>query len=356
MKKETMIVSGGNLHQRGASSSKVLDTSTKEACVKDDDKKRRGTRHACTMFAVLTIFCLGVIESETSVRKSLRSGPTMVEPRALSNKKEESEDLLSLLLPSSLEPGAISPFAEHLDESQVNEHAQYVGLPPQLTTELEAFVKESGLFEAIQAVPYEDNPSWKTLHNQVFELKGNRRGQFAVASHDEGSNKANSDSDIHWLDAVNEEALDETLDALERGGFDVVLEAIRTEYKSNGLQVYDVDFFVVTRSSGGNGHVEDSESNDDTSTLRLMIPLFEHRNCIVPAGLSQNIGILLPGDTYYSTEGCDLRLKKGFEVAASIHLADVNEDQVDSKNIPRDGVKAADWLQDEGEALAWTAR
>ena len=55
-----------------------------------------------------------------------------------------------------------------------------------------------------------------------------------------------------------------------RGGFDVVLEAIRTEYKSNGLQVYDIDFFVVTRSSGGNGHVEDSESNDDTSTLRLI--------------------------------------------------------------------------------------
>ena len=355
MEKETMIVSGSSLHQRIASSSKVLDTSTTEACVKDDDKKRRGTRHACTMFAVLTIFCLGVIGSESSVRKSLRSGPNMLEPRALSNKKE-SKDLLSLLLPSSLEPGDISPFADHLDDSQVNEHAQYVGLPPQLTTELEAFVKESGLFEAFQAVPYEENPSWETLHNQVFELKGNRRGQFAVASHDEGSNKAKSDSDIHWIDAVNEEALDETLDALERGGFDVVLEAIRTEYESNGLQVYDVDFFVVTRSSGGNGHGDDSESNDDTSTLRLMIPLFEHGNCIVPVGLSQNIGILLPGVTYYSTKGCDLRLKKGFEVAASIHLADVREDQVDSRNIPRDGVKAADWLQEEGEALAWTTR
>ena len=48
--KERMIVSGGNLHQRGASSSKVLDTSTKEACVKDDDKQTE--RNAACLYHV----------------------------------------------------------------------------------------------------------------------------------------------------------------------------------------------------------------------------------------------------------------------------------------------------------------
>jgi len=147
---------------------------------------------------------------------------------------------------------------------------------------------------------------------------------WAVTTHDEDSSMTNSN--LRWFDPVDDEGLEETLQALERGGVDTVLEAVRRILKLGRLKIFDVGFCVVTHSS--DEYIIPVHSEDKEDIFNLIIPLFraenkssEQGNCIAPVGLGANSGLLLSGDTYHGLEHCDYRAERGLGVAVSVHLA-----------------------------------
>lgn len=62
------------------------------------------------------------------------------------------------------------------------------------------------------------------MHSQILEgLK--TQGQWAVTSSGQFSNW--KDSNLHWIDAIDEAAFEETLQVFKRGRFDIVLDGLR---------------------------------------------------------------------------------------------------------------------------------
>lgn len=210
------------------------------------------------------------------------------------------------------------------DGNHADEYAHYVGLPPQLTTELETFAKNSGLLDAFRSVIYGSKPSGDT-----FETKGNH-GKWAITSSDQGSDLVNSDK--HWFDPVNEEGLEEMIQALKEGDVNAVLESVRDEFDSSQLTVYDVGFTIVSYCASRNAG-ENHGSNDEL--FHLMIPLFSENEkagggCIVPVDLTKNVGLILSGDTSPRVTGkCDYRASKGLGIVLSVFIAEDNEEEAD---------------------------
>ena len=269
------------------------------------------------------------------------------------------EPVSEFVLPNHpLEPGELSKFIWKNDGKQVDTYARLVGLPPQLTTEIYDFCQRSGLMDAFWSIYYDGNEAMGARSSHILDLKGNSKGKWAVTSPREWSNWRNSN--MHWFDVIDEEAYEETLQVLKRGGFDTVLNAIGTEFKSEGLMIAAMGFIVVSHAKGGGKHGDDPGVGDKFFDLLFPLVIPEHGAAqlyigderddrrLAPINFTRDVGILMSGDTTHATGDCDYRESKGPRVAVTIYIADVDKDI--AKVIAGDGTALfpvpgnTDWL------------
>lgn len=327
---KSMSISSSTLHRRGGDEHKDIKEPSEDNSKGNGKKLLISTKQYACFAILVTAFLLIVVTTETSSSSHLRS---FMSTRGLSLNKNEvdSEDTT---MQAKLEPGEMMPLAWHSNRNPSDESSRFIGLPPELIAELEAFCIDSGLKDSFQSVAYREKPANDTVDMGTILLKDKYKGMWGVSSPSQYNYEASSD--LHWFDPINEEALEEVLDVLKKGDFEQSLQGpIRNAFESQGLSVYDVGFFVLTHSSG------ESDSRmarpaTDNEFINLMIPLFHpkndqqnHRSCIAPGILAPNIGVLTSGEDSHATGECDFNENNTTAVVAAVYLADTNEDDSD---------------------------
>ena len=185
-------------------------------------RKKRGTQQWIWSARAFS----GILFVWTLYRLSFRE----VDPDLLQFSEEEEKN--SMLVLPRLKPNELAPIVWRSDNKRADTYGRLVGLPPKLTQEIRLFCDESGLLDLFWSLAYSGEPVIPD-HSVIHTLRGGRKwASMTTASdaHWHGSN-------MHWLDAADEENYEETLKVLERGGFDTVLDAIGKEFNSTGLMV-----------------------------------------------------------------------------------------------------------------------
>jgi hypothetical protein len=239
------------------------------------------------------------------------------------------------LLPQ-LKPGEMSPIFWRSDRKMADPHGRLVGLPRRLTDDIRAFCEEVGLMEHFRALVTTD-PVVPQGTSRLLDLKGNRK--WTATSPDQSAhwNKCN----LHWVDAADEENFEEALALLKRGGFGKILDAIGSEFQSDGLTIVGMGFIVVSHCVAPGLHRDNPGGGKDF--LDLLFPLILPENDVAQLYIGDcddekrrglvdfqpDVAILLGMDTLHGTANCDYRQTEGLRVAVSVYVVDVNEDNVE---------------------------
>jgi len=260
-------------------------------------------------------------------------------------------------LPATLGVGELLKLIWKDDQTQVDPHGRLVGLPPQLTQRIFDYCQSSGLMDLFRDLLYTNQPQapgqsiLKTLHNNQKWISTTP----LPSAYWQNSN-------LHWVDAADEYVFEETVQVLKEGGFDIVLQALAQEFGSQGLMMAGMGFILVSHLPNGKMH-QDMPQSTRPEWFDLLFPLVlpEHDRAHLVLGdidepdryrektyFTPDVGVLLAGNTYHASGGCDFRATREFRVAVSIYVVDVNAEN--ARMIAEDGTALfpvpgrTDWL------------
>jgi hypothetical protein len=246
--------------------------------------------------------------------------------------KEKSIEKDSFIFPH-LDPGNIHPFVWKSNRIQVDKYARLVGIPTRLTEEIRKFCVDIGLMDAFRSILY-SNPVNIGRSRLLSELKGPHK--WAVTRPSASASWINSD--LHWVDATDEESFEYSLSILKRGDLSAIAHAIGTEFESESLAFLGMGFIIVSHSTNSQMHQDNPGGGKDFFDLLFPLTIPENDISQLYVGdneknrglvtLEPNLGVLLGMDTWHATADCDYRKNQNFRVFVSIYIADVNEDNV----------------------------
>jgi hypothetical protein len=144
----------------------------------------------------------------------------------------------------------------------------------------------------------------------------------------------------HWLSPNDEEAHEQYLKVLQQGGFDMVLESIGRQFSLDGLACYSLSFVVLDQCKQGYMYYDFKQI--DGRAFNLILPVMlsnnsisqhyvqnrDNPNVVAKVDYEYDVAIGLGDHTRHTTGDIDYRESGGMLVAASIYLADINEDNV----------------------------
>jgi hypothetical protein len=152
-------------------------------------------------------------------------------------------------------------------------------------------------------------------------------------------------SNLHWLSPNGHEAHEDYLQALQVAGFDSVLQSIGENLQLDGLVAFHVTFIGVSQAIRGYVHIDVSQTQ--AKTYNVIIPLILTENVTGPeldlqggqetdrydrVGRYRYVydeGAMMGDDAYHATSSVDYRPSKEMRLAATVYIADVNEQNVD---------------------------
>lgn len=243
--------------------------------------------------------------------------------------EEEEPDFL---VPEHLEPGEMAPVVWRDDGKRQDKEGYMIGLPPELTEEINKYCEEAGLLELSRKLLYDDPVS--PGENRLYKLKdGTNWGAMGPTQWKKG--------DLTWIDSADEETYEKTLEILGRGGFDQVLDAIGKKFNLDGLMIHGVGLIVVSHFPEKALHYD--LDNTDHSFFNVIFPLQtpshgdarlklgddQDKDSVGSVSFRHNLGVVLGGETKHGTAKCDYRETEEFRVSIAIYMADVNMDNVE---------------------------
>ena len=261
--------------------------------------------------------------------------------------REDEEDGLDLagvdeVVLADLAPGQVLKF---------HQHGARVGLPPQLVPTITSYAQQMGLFDMIKNIIY-DSPLQPGDEARYFSFQSPYQTKDCNG-HDCGNEVMRNftwsvqppggshwKSDIHWFDAADELAHEDSLRVLAKGGFDEVLDGIGNMFGLDSLHVLKVGFIAVTRCEQGYTHHDYEDVNGrafnflfgihspDDAGPELYIENDDGDRGEVRYG--SNAGILVGDRTRHGTKECDHRPRREVRITCTVYLADVNKDNLEA--------------------------
>lgn len=244
------------------------------------------------------------------------------------------------VLEGNLQPAQIVPlrWAGNPTEA-VDEYAHQVGLPEELTKSLLDYCNDMGITDTFKQLLVGNNNN-----NDGKPLQPGRSKNVSFKS---GWNKYNwyiqrPDSDwasnMHWISPSDKKSHNDYLKALSRGGFDQVLDAIGKTFGLEGLVAYQVTFIGVSHCELSHDHMDFEDTGG--SGFNVIIPLIladsydepelDIHNDLVAGSYKYQLGVasMVGDDCHHATSPIDYRPQKEMRMAATIYVADVDEDNV----------------------------
>lgn len=233
-------------------------------------------------------------------------------------------------LSAELLPNDICPVIRSETNGYVSKYAFRMGLPKNLVPTLRKFIDETGvtseyhrlLLDGDSLGPGRDDQV--TLHGDEWFIQ--RPGQKYKST-------------MHWISPAGEPAHLKYLQALSEGGFDQVLDAMGNFFGFDGLVCFHLSFIGVDFAQEGFMHYDNTGTGG--KVFNMLFPLYLVNEEYPPElDLQSDDGfvggykyrydeaVLIGDDFYHRTAPVDYRERKQIRIAASIYIADVNDDNV----------------------------
>ena len=152
-------------------------------------------------------------------------------------------------------------------------------------------------------------------------------------------------SNMHWISPLDALSHSDYLRALSAAGFDEVLRKIGHHFGLEGLACYHVTFIAVSHSQQGYIHYDMKRTGN--RVFNVIIPLILANNtgpeldlqagttgdANFPVGrlkYEYDVATLIGDDAYHGTSAVDYRLSKEMRMAATVYIADIQKDNIDS--------------------------
>jgi hypothetical protein len=152
-------------------------------------------------------------------------------------------------------------------------------------------------------------------------------------------------SNMHWISPLERNAHDDYLRALSAAGFDQVLQQMGEYFGLDGLACYHVTFIAVSHCQRGYIHYDVTHTGN--RVFNVLIPLILANNTgpeldiqagttgdeALPVGrlrYQYDVATLVGDDAYHGTSAVDYRLGKEMRMAATVYVADIRPDNIDS--------------------------
>jgi hypothetical protein len=261
-------------------------------------------------------------------------------------------------IPKHLSPGEMVRVQWRSTMTPVDSQARIIGLPPELSDELQAYIEHSGLMDVARKSLYEEDPrKWEHEASRLHTLKDGRKWSAM---------NSNWDSDMIWMDPADEECFEYLLAMLGRGGFDIVLDQIGKHFQLESLMIGGIGTTILSdyKYTGVRTRVHTDMDGVPRTFFNLIFPVHIPENRTAPlylgnensttigsTNLQRNVGVLLDGETPHGTGVVDYKKDKDFRVAFAVWMADINEENVDiisndsTALWPPEGDKAWFWAQ-----------
>ena len=152
-------------------------------------------------------------------------------------------------------------------------------------------------------------------------------------------------SNMHWISPLDALSHRDYLQALSLAGFDGVLRSIGEYFGLDGLACYHVTFIAVSYSQKGYVHYDMKRTGN--RVFNVIFPLILANNTgpeldlqagttgdpSLPIGrlkYEYDIATLIGDDAYHGTSAVDYSSHKEMRMAATVYIADIQEDNIDS--------------------------
>jgi len=239
------------------------------------------------------------------------------------------------------------------DGQQIAENAFHVNLPPLVVKELRDYADRLGITRLYRQLVVEGCP---------LPPGGERAVKF---SHDDNNYnwmiqrpKSHWKSNMHWTSPADEEAHDDYLRVLSKGGFDSVLEEVGDYFSLDAISAYHLSFIGVSHCEKGFIHADINDSG--RKAFNMIIPLILQEEKVRNGGSTGELEILSDDETttrfykyeyntasmvgdhaLHATAACDYRrtdtstcidtnMNINMRLAATVYLGDVTPSNVNN--------------------------
>jgi hypothetical protein len=248
---------------------------------------------------------------------------------------ESDEDPTGDFEQEPLAPGQIEQIRWKEDGTVVANNAYVMGLPPSVREVLLEYCERMGITERFRNL----TSRGKALRPGQEEEVVLNNGLKWYIQRPESKWKSN----MHWISPNNAESQDDYLKALSAAGFDKVLQSVGQKFGMDGLAAYHITFIAVSRCTQGYLHYDVSET--DNKVFNVIIPLIladetgpeldlREDGSIDPDDVGKlryqyDVASMLGDDAYHATSAVDYRASKEMRMAATIYIADINEENIE---------------------------
>eukprot|EP00538_Stauroneis_constricta_P004193 CAMPEP_0119571430 /NCGR_PEP_ID=MMETSP1352-20130426/44116_1 /TAXON_ID=265584 /ORGANISM="Stauroneis constricta, Strain CCMP1120" /LENGTH=829 /DNA_ID=CAMNT_0007621109 /DNA_START=132 /DNA_END=2621 /DNA_ORIENTATION=+ len=244
---------------------------------------------------------------------------------------EEKDPMGDFILPD-LKPGQLSNVIWSDDGEIVTPNAYLIGLPTSVREVMLKYCDYMGITEQFKDLTVRGN----SLTQDEFSTV-NLQGQNWLIQRPAKKWMSN----MHWISPSDQESQEDYLTALSASGFDETLDAIGKFFDMDGLAAYHVTFIGVSHSVRGFLHYDVTKTG--VKVFNVIIPLIL-ANATGPeldirSSDAQDVGRLryqydiasmMGDDADHATSEVDYRLTREVRMAATVYVADINEDNIDA--------------------------
>lgn len=149
-------------------------------------------------------------------------------------------------------------------------------------------------------------------------------------------------SDAHWYNTADERAHEDALRALQKGGFDEVIEGLGEWFDLSELHVDSVGFFSMTENDGQYWHFDFENVKGGGFGILFEIvsgalPGDDHGMDLIIQGdngdrgeieYSKNTGLVIGDLTFHATSTCNHRRHHGTRVTAIVYLSELTRENI----------------------------
>jgi hypothetical protein len=236
---------------------------------------------------------------------------------------------------SPLSVGEIQRFRLNETGKEIVEWGFRIGIPSTLKTVLLEYAKERGIVDELRK---------RVVDMESLPLDGgNEYVKFGGYEWWETRFHGHWRTNMHYVTPANDDAFDDYLKALGRGGFDSVLKSIGDHFKLDGLMCYYMSFIAVSHCDRGLIHADYEGTGGKGFNLIFPLMLVDGSGPeldlradddeSVRAGYHYRFdeGAIVGDSAYHGTASCDYRdSNQGgtgkMRLVASIYMADANPD------------------------------
>ena len=252
--------------------------------------------------------------------------------------KENKEDMGDFILPN-LAPLQMENVRWSSSGDVVAKNAYLIGLDPHLRNVLLNYCDKMGITESFRDITYRGNS---------LDVESDAPVEFGGLDWLIQRPPPIWNSNMHWISPRDEKTQEDYLRVLSAGGFDAVLQKIGEFFKFEGLVAYHLSFLGVSYCSDGYHHKDIGETGG--KAFNLLIPLilvdgtepefelvqdgsdYDEDGDIAAGRLryQYDTGVMVGDWAFHATSATNYRSQRQMRLAASVYIADVNEDNIKS--------------------------